>query len=92
MAVNITSQKEFVGDCISLVTQRGGMVSGMESKAMADESSGGGEGVISGGGEGVIKAEAPMEKMFGFMTSLRSVTQGRAGFSMQFSHFEKKAT
>jgi elongation factor G len=32
-----------------------------------------------------------MAKMFGFMTALRSVSQGRAGFSMEFSHFEKKA-
>jgi elongation factor G len=37
-----------------------------------------------------IKAQAPMEKMFGFMTSLRSVSQGRASFSLEFSHFEKK--
>jgi elongation factor G len=32
-----------------------------------------------------------MAKMFGFMTALRSVTQGRATFTMTFSHFEKKA-
>jgi len=38
-----------------------------------------------------VKAQAPMEKMFGFMTSLRSVSQGRAVFSMEFSHFEKKS-
>jgi elongation factor G len=37
-----------------------------------------------------VKAQAPMEKMFGFMTALRSVSQGRASFSMEFSHFEKK--
>jgi elongation factor G len=38
-----------------------------------------------------VKAQAPMAKMFGFMTSLRSVSQGRATFAMEFSHFEKKA-
>jgi elongation factor G len=38
-----------------------------------------------------VKAAAPMAKMFGFMTSLRSVSQGRASFSMEFSHFEKKS-
>jgi elongation factor G len=43
----------------------------------------------SGGDE--VKAQAPMSAMFGFMTSLRSVSQGRAVFSMVFSHFEKKA-
>jgi elongation factor G len=74
MEVNLFSPKEFVGECISLITQRGGHVSGMESKAHLDE----------------VKAFAPMEKMFGFMTSLRSATQGRATFSIAFSHFEKK--
>jgi elongation factor G len=43
----------------------------------------------TGGDE--VKATAPMAKMFGFMTSLRSVSQGRATFAMEFSHFEKKA-
>jgi elongation factor G len=38
-----------------------------------------------------IEALAPMAQMFGFMTAMRSVSQGRAAFSMEFSHFEKKA-
>ena len=75
MAVNLTSPKEFVGDVISLMTQRGGQVQSMESKATGDE----------------VKAQAPMAKMFGFMTALRSVSQGRATFAMEFSHFERKA-
>jgi elongation factor G len=75
MAVNLSSPAEFVGDVMSLVTQRGGSVLAMESRIQSDE----------------IKAHAPMEKMFGFMTSLRSVSQGRATFTMEFSHFEKKA-
>jgi elongation factor G len=75
MAVNLSSPGEFVGDVMSLVTQRGGSVLTMESRTQSDE----------------IKAEAPMEKMFGFMTSLRSVSQGRATFTMEFSHFEKKS-
>ena len=75
MAVDLTSPHEFVGEVMSLVTQRGGQVQNMESRAEIDE----------------IKAQAPMGKMFGFMTALRSVSQGRAGFSMEFSHFEKKA-
>jgi elongation factor G len=74
MAVDLFSPKEFVGDVISLVTQRGGQVLNMETKAGDDE----------------VKATAPMAKMFGFMTSLRSVSQGRATFTMEFSHFEKK--
>jgi elongation factor G len=75
MAVDLISPKESVGDVISLVTQRGGQVSSMDSKAVVDE----------------VKAQAPMAKMFGFMTALRSVSQGRATFTMEFSHFEKKA-
>ena len=75
MAVNLISPKEFVGDVISLLTQRGGQVISMDSKPGGDE----------------VKAQAPMEKMFGFMTSLRSVSQGRATFTMEFSHFEKTA-
>jgi elongation factor G len=74
MAVDLVAPKEFVGDVISLMTQRGGQVSSMESKSQLDE----------------VKATAPMAKMFGFMTALRSVSQGRATFTMEFSHFEKK--
>jgi len=74
MAVDLNCPHEFVGEVMSLVTQRGGQILSMNSRTDADE----------------IKANAPMEKMFGFMTSLRSVSQGRAGFSLEFSHFEKK--
>ncbi|MDR3145505.1 MAG: elongation factor G, partial [Treponema sp.] len=55
MAVDLVSPKEFVGDVISLMTQRGGQVASMESKASVDE----------------VRALAPMERMFGFMTALR---------------------
>ena len=75
MAVNLNCPHEFVGEVMSLVTQRGGHIQSMNSKTDIDE----------------IKAQAPMEKMFGFMTSLRSVSQGRASFSLEFSHFEKKS-
>ena len=75
MAVDLFSPSEFVGEVISLITQRGGQVLSMESRPGGDE----------------VKATAPMAKMFGFMTSLRSVSQGRAAFTMEFSHFEKKA-
>jgi elongation factor G len=74
MAVTLISPKEFVGDVISLIIQRGGIVHSMDSKTTVDH----------------VKAQAPMAKMFGFMTALRSVSQGRATFSMEFSHFEKK--
>jgi elongation factor G len=61
-----------VGDAMNLVTQRGGMILSLESKAAVE----------------VIHAQAPMAKMFGFSTNLRSATQGRASFGMEFSHFQ----
>ncbi|MCL2809440.1 MAG: elongation factor G [Treponema sp.] len=75
MAVDLVCPHDFVGEVMSLVTQRGGQIQSMNSKVDIDE----------------VKAQAPMEKMFGFMTSLRSVSQGRASFSLEFSHFEKKS-
>ena len=74
MDVDIICPKEFVGDAMSQMTQRGGMVLGMDSKSNAD----------------IIHAQAPMAKLFGFSTDLRSVTQGRSSFTMRFSHFEIK--
>ena len=71
MAVDLTAPKEFVGEVISLFTQRGGQVLSMDSKPQID----------------LIKGQAPMAKMFGFMTALRSVSEGRANFTMEFSHF-----
>jgi elongation factor G len=74
MNVDILCPKDFIGDAMSQITQRGGMISSLESKPSIE----------------VVHAQAPMAKMFGFSTSLRSVTQGRASFGMTFSHFEVK--
>ena len=74
MAVDILSPKEFVGEAMSQITQRGGLISSMDSKSDTE----------------VVHAQAPMAKMFGFSTGLRSATQGRASFTMTFSHFEIK--
>lgn len=74
MNVDILCPKEFVGDAMSQVTQRGGIISSLESKPSNE----------------IIHAQAPMAKMFGFSTNLRSVTQGRASFGMEFSHFQVK--
>ena len=76
MKVDITTPKDFLGEAMSLVSQRGGLIHGSDSKSAME----------------VIHAEAPMVQMFGFTTSLRSVSQGRASFSMEFSHFEPKRT
>ncbi len=74
MKVDISCPKEFLGEAMSLVSQRGGIIHGSDSKPSGE----------------LIHAEAPMVAMFGFTTSLRSVSQGRASFSMEFSHFEQK--
>lgn len=74
MNVEISCPKEFVGEAMSQVTQRGGMVMGQDSKASGE----------------LVHAQAPMAKMFGFSTNLRSATQGRASFTMEFSHFQLK--
>jgi len=76
MKVDIVTPKEFLGDAIGLVSQRGGIIHGSESKHAIE----------------TVHAEAPLVAMFGFTTSLRSVSQGRASFSMEFSHFEPKRT
>ncbi len=75
MNVDIMCPAEYVGDVISQLTQRGGMVNSMESRPAFE----------------LVKAQAPMVKMFGYTTALRSQTQGRGTFSMEFSHFSQKS-
>ena len=74
MKVDILTPTEFMGEAMSLVSQRGGIIHGSDSKATAE----------------IVHAEAPLATMFGFTTSLRSVSQGRASFSMEFSHFQPR--
>jgi elongation factor G len=54
---------------------RGGIVNSVESKPAVEH----------------IRASAPLAAMFGYSTALRSVSQGRATYAMEFSHFEKKS-
>ena len=74
MNVDILCPKEFVGPASSQLSQRGGNIMGQDSKTTGE----------------IIHAQAPMANMFGFTTNLRSATQGRASFSMEFSHFQLK--
>ena len=74
MNVDISCPKEFVGPASSQLSQRGGSIMGQDSKSNTE----------------IIHAQAPMANMFGFTTNLRSATQGRASFSMEFSHFQLK--
>ncbi|NIZ40673.1 elongation factor G [Spirochaetales bacterium BR193] len=74
MAVDIEVPNEYVGEVISKLTSRGGLVLGMDMNESIQ----------------VIHAQSPLTKMFGYSTELRSQSQGRASFSMKFSHYEKK--
>ena len=72
MAVEVVTPEEFMGDVIGNLSGRRGKVSGMEPRAGAQ----------------VVTAEVPLKEMFGYATELRSMTQGRASYVMQFSHYE----
>jgi elongation factor G len=74
MKVELTCPQENLGEVMNLVVQRSGIIHGVDSKPTQE----------------VIHAEAPLAVMFGFSTALRSVSQGRAAFSMEFSHFQEK--
>ncbi len=74
MKVIIVVPSHYDGDVIGGLTSRGGIVNSIESRLTADH----------------IIAESPLSKMFGYSTVLRSATQGRGTFSMEFDHFAPK--
>jgi elongation factor G len=73
MALEITSPNEFSGKVLGGLQQRGGRVEGMESRQAVD----------------IVRASVPLSEMFGYMTELRSATQGRGAFTMEFSHYDR---
>jgi elongation factor G len=73
MEVEVETPDEYVGDVIGDLNSRRGKIMGMENK-----------GVIT-----VVKAHVPLAEMFGYATTLRSLTQGRGTFIMKFSHYEE---
>ncbi len=73
MSVEIFVPEDFVGDVIGDINSRSGKIESLNPK----------------GGTQEIKAIVSLSKMFGYSTSLRSATQGRGTYSMQFSHFDK---
>jgi elongation factor G len=72
MAVEVVVPEEFMGDVIGDLNARRGHIQGYEGRAGAQ----------------VITARVPLKEMFGYATDLRSMTQGRATYTMQFSHYE----
>jgi elongation factor G len=73
MAVEVETPEEKMGDVMGDLSSRRGVIQGMED--------------ISGGGGKAIKAEVPLAEMFGYSTTLRSLTQGRATYTMEFKHY-----
>ena len=75
MAVEVETAEEKMGDVMGDLSSRRGMIQGMED--------------IAGGGGKAIRAEVPLGEMFGYSTTLRSLTQGRATYSMEFKHYSE---
>jgi elongation factor G len=73
MDVEIFVPEEFMGDVIGNLNSRGGKIEAINPKTGVQE----------------IMAKAPLSSLFGYSTDLRSSSQGRATFTMKFSHFDK---
>jgi len=73
MAAEVVTPEEYMGDVISDFNRRRGQVEGMETRA----------------GARIIKAKVPLAEQFGYVTTLRTLTSGRATATMEFSHYEE---
>ncbi len=73
MKVEVTTPEDYLGDCMGSITGRRGEIAGMEPS----------NGIYQ------IDARVPLSEMFGYATNLRSITQGRANFTMFFSHYKE---
>lgn len=72
MAVEVETPEEYMGDVMGNLSSKRGIILGMDD--------------MFGGGK-IVRAEVPLSEMFGYSTSLRSMTQGRATYSMEFKHY-----
>jgi elongation factor G len=73
MQIEIVTPEEYMGDLIGDVNRRRGIVEGMEDS-------------VSGK---IVRAKVPLSEMFGYATDIRSATQGRASYSMEFSKYSQ---
>jgi elongation factor G len=73
MKVEVTTPEDFMGDVLGDINSRRGQIMGSENR---------------GGNTIVISAQVPLSEMFGYVNDLRSRTQGRASYSMEFDHYE----
>jgi elongation factor G len=72
MKVEVITPDKFMGDVTGNLSSKRGLIEGMEERGMSK----------------VIKAVVPLSEMFGYMTNLRSMTEGRAGFTMEFLRYD----
>jgi elongation factor G len=72
MAVEVVTPEEYLGEVMGDINARRGKIEGMTPRKDAQ----------------VVKAHVPLSEMFGYATQVRSMTQGRALYTMQFSHYE----
>ena len=72
MKTEVVTPEDWMGDVIGDINSRRGRVNGMEDRS----------------GLKVVSAEVPLAEMFGYSNDLRSRTQGRASYTMEFSHYE----
>ncbi len=73
MKIEVLTPEQNMGDVVGDLNKRRGQIEGMDSKAGAQ----------------VIKAKVPLSEMFGYVTTLRTITSGRASSSMEFSHYSE---
>jgi elongation factor G len=73
MKIEVLTPEQNMGDVVGDLNKRRGQIEGMDSKA----------------GSQVIKAKVPLSEMFGYVTTLRTITSGRASSSMEFSHYSE---
>ena len=73
MKVEVVTPEEYMGDIIGDLNSRRGQVQGMDARGIAQ----------------VINAMVPLANMFGYVNTLRSMSQGRAQYSMVFDHYEQ---
>ncbi|MDH4148940.1 MAG: elongation factor G [Betaproteobacteria bacterium] len=74
MAVEVETPEDFMGNVVGDLSSRRGVIQGMED--------------IPGGGK-TVKSEVPLKEMFGYSTTLRSLSQGRATYTMEFKHYSE---
>jgi elongation factor G len=74
MAVEVETPEEFMGNVVGDLSSRRGMIQGMDDQT---------------GGIKLVKAEVPLAEMFGYSTTLRSLSQGRATYTMEFKHYSE---